>query len=232
MAERKGIKSWPECERPRERLLKYGEHSLNDSELLAILLSSGTKGQSAVSLARKIIEKFGNFKGMGHTDLRTWLGLKGMGMAKIARIRAAIEIARRFGEGKTKDRRFKIKSSDDIAAIFMPRMSDLKKEVLKVLLLDSQNRIIEIIEAAEGTVNRISPIIREILHKSLEYFAASIICIHNHPSCNVEPSSEDIKFTESLLLAASFLDITVLDHVIIAGGKHFSFKDKGLIKFT
>jgi len=224
-----GIKAWPLDERPRERLFKYGEHALSDSELLAILLGSGTKGMDAVSLARKIIDRFGSFKSMGHTDIRMWKELKGVGITKIARIKAAVEIARRFGEDKLKDRRLKIKSPRDAADIFIPRMRDLKKEVFKILLLDSQNKVIEIIETGEGTVSRISPIIREIFHKALQYFAASIICIHNHPSCDLEPSKEDIKFTEDLVLAASFLDVNMLDHLIIGGDGYFSFKEKGLI---
>ncbi|MCX5696405.1 MAG: DNA repair protein RadC [Candidatus Omnitrophica bacterium] len=223
------IKSWPKDDRPREKLFKSGEHSLTNAELLAILLHSGARGRSAVDLAREILIKFGGFGKMSHTDIKQWLGLKGMGPAKIAQIRSALEIGRRFREEKTKDSRSKINSSKEAAAILAPRMRHLRKEVFKVLLLDSQNRVIEIIEAQEGTVDRVCPVIREVFTKALQYFAVSIICFHNHPCGDPKPSREDKEFTTRLVEAGKALQINTLDHIIIGKGEYFSFADEDLI---
>lgn len=224
-----GIKSWPEADRPREKLLREGEHKLSNTELLAILLRTGVKGDSAIGLARKIIQKFGTFRNMSHTNMSQWKEFKGLGKAKIAQIRAAIEIGRRFREDEIKEDKPKIKSSSDVAKIFMPRMRDLKKEIFKILLLDSQNKIIGIAEIEEGTVNEASPIIREVMHKAIESFASSIICIHNHPSGEVQPSEEDKNFTRQLVHAGDTLSIKILDHVIIGDDTYFSFADERLV---
>ena len=223
------IKLWPKDDRPREKLFKYGEHSLSNAELIAILLGSGTRGQNAVDLGRSIFIKFGSFGNMSHTDIKNWSEFKGLGKAKIAKIKAGLEIGRRFSEEKTKDTRYKITSSRDAVDILMPRMRDLKKEIFKVMLLNSQNKIIEIIEIEEGTVNQAHPIIREIFQKALQYFSAAIICLHNHPSGNPHPSPEDKEFTKRLVEAGSILQIKALDHIIIGKKRYFSFVDKGLI---
>jgi DNA repair protein RadC len=223
------INTWPAEERPRERLLKNGEHTLSDSELLAIILRTGVKGESALDLARRILQKFKTFRSIGQVDLYRWRELKGLGDAKVAQIKAAIEIGRRFKEEKIKERRPRIKSSEDIAKILMTRMQDLKKEVFKVLLLNSQNRIIDITEVEEGTVNQAKPIIREIFQRALQQFASFIICVHNHPSGNPRPSQEDKEFTQELVQAGEILLVRCLDHIIIGNDDYFSFCDKGLI---
>ena len=222
-----GIKSWPEDDRPREKLFKNGEHKLSNTELLAILLRSGVKGQSAIDLSRKILSKFKNFRNMSHTDLRDWKEFKGLGQAKIAQIRAALEIGRRYREEIIKDNKIRVRSSKTVADILMPRMRDLKKEVFKVLLLDSQKKIIDIVEITEGTVNNANPIIREVFQKALQSFASSIVCVHNHPSGDVNPSKEDKDFTIDLTKAGEILKIRVLDHIIIGNNKYYSFADRG-----
>lgn len=223
------IKNWPKDERPREKLLKFGEHTLTNAELLAILLRSGVKGNSAVDLGRKIIAKFKTFRNLSHTDISQWKEFKGLGIAKITQIKAAIEIGRRFREDEVKENQPKIESSKDVVDILMPRMRDLKKEVFKIVLLNSQNRIIDIFDAEEGTVNKASPIIREIFQKALQNFATSLICVHNHPSGKVDPSTEDREFTEELFKAGNIMQVKVLDHVIIGDNEYYSFADEVLI---
>lgn len=220
-----GIKNWPKDDRPREKLLKDGEQSLSNSELLAILLRTGVKGSSAIDLARKILAKFDTFRNMSHTDTRDWKELKGLGAAKIAQIKAALEIGRRFRDIETSEEKIKIKSSKDIVDILMPRMRDLKKEIFKVVFLDSQNHIIAIEDLEEGTVNYASPILREIFQKSLQHFAASIICVHNHPSGEAKPSEEDRLFTRKLKESGHVLGVKILDHLILADNQFFSFAD-------
>lgn len=213
----KVIKNWPKDDRPREKLLKYGEHTLSNAELLAILLRTGTTGASALDISRRVLKKFKTFRNMSHTDGREWKEFKGLGSAKIAQIRAAIEIGRRFGE-EVLEKKVKVNSAQDIVDLLMPRMRDLKKEVFKIVLLNSQNQIIEIEEITKGTVNQASPIIREIFQKALQYFSASIVCAHNHPSGNPEPSKEDKLFTQELVKAGNVLQVKVLDHLIIGDG--------------
>lgn len=173
-----GIKSWPEDDRPREKLLKKGARNLSNSELLAILLRTGTSGSSAIDIARKVIKKFGTFRNMAHTDARDWKGFKGLGSAKMAHIQAALEIGRRFREDEASTGKQKVNSAKDIAEMLMPQMRDLKTEVFKVVYLDSNNRIINIADTTTGTVNQAIPIVREIIHGALQKFVVSIICVH------------------------------------------------------
>ena len=224
-----GICSWPEDDRPREKLLKKGAEALSNSELLAILLRTGVKGVSAIDLARRIIDKFGTFRNMTHIDVREWKEFKGLGPAKIAQIQAALEIGRRFREVEILKGKQKISCSKDVVNIIMPQMRDLKTEVFKVIYLNSNNRIIEIADAANGTVNHAMPIVREIIHAALQKFAAAIICVHNHPSANIAPSAEDKKFTQELISAGKLMDIKVLDHIIIGDDTFYSFAEEGVI---
>lgn len=222
-----GIKNWPKDDRPREKLLKKGARSLSNSELLAILLRTGTTGVSAIDIARKVIEKFGTFRNMIQTDSRDWKEFKGIGPAKIAHIQAALEIGRRFREDEASAGKQKIASAKDVVDIIMPQMRDLKNEVFKVVYLDSKNGILEIADAACGTVDRAMPIVREIIHAALQKFASSIICAHNHPSGDPKPSAEDSAFTKELYQAGKMMQIRILDHVIIGDNNFYSFADEG-----
>ncbi|MFA5145060.1 MAG: DNA repair protein RadC [Candidatus Omnitrophota bacterium] len=223
------INNWPKEDRPREKLLENGEHTLSDSELLAIILRTGVKGESALDLARRILRKFKTFRKMGQADPHHWKELKGLGDAKLAQIKASIEIARRYQEEKLKESRPKVESSKDVVGILRPRMQDLKKEVFKVLFLNSQNRIIDIIEIEEGSVDQARPIIREVFQEALKQFASFLICVHNHPSGDPKPSEEDKEFTRALATAGDALLIKCLDHIIIGNGSYFSFCDEKLI---
>jgi DNA repair protein RadC len=221
------IHSWPKGDRPREKLLKNGAHALSNSELLAILLRSGTRDQSAVDLARAILSKFKTFRNMMQADARDWRGFKGMGDAKIAQIKAALEIGRRFREDEVFNKGAKINSSKDMADILMPQMRDLKVEVFKVAFLDSANQLIAIEDAATGTVNQARPIVREIVHGALQKYAAGIICAHNHPSGTLIPSREDLDFTQGLSQACKLMNLKLLDHIIVGLDGHYSFADQG-----
>jgi len=224
-----GIRNWPRDDRPREKLLRKGPGALTNSELLAILLRTGVAGTSAIDLARQIVEKFVNFRNMSHTDMREWKEIKGLGPAKLAQIMAALEIGRRFREDEALIVKQKIASAQDIIEIILPQMRDLKTEVSKVVYLNSDNRIIDISDAALGTVDHAMPIIREIFHSALQKYAAAIICIHNHPSGNTTPSPEDKTFTMELTAAGKLMGIKVLDHIIIGGDTFYSFADDGML---
>ncbi|MFA4992321.1 MAG: DNA repair protein RadC [Candidatus Omnitrophota bacterium] len=218
------IKKWPKDERPRERLFKYGEHTLTNAELLAILFRTGAVGLDAVGLGRQVMSYFKTLRNMNHVDVRELRKFKGMGDAKIAQLKASFEIARRF-MCERKEGSDVIKSPKDAADLLMPRLRDLKKEVFQVLLLDSRNHVIDIIEIEEGTVDAASPQIREICVKALQKFAVSVIAAHNHPSGEPEPSKEDAVFTENLVTAGNALQLNVLDHLIIGDNKYYSFAE-------
>jgi DNA repair protein RadC len=224
-----GIKTWPVDDRPREKLLKKGARVLTNSELLAILLRTGIKGSSAIDLARKVMKKFGTFRNMLHVDVRDWKEFKGIGNAKVAHIQSALEIGRRFREDEASTGKQKISSAKDIVDILLPQLRDLKTEVFKVVYLNSNNRIIDITDAATGTVNHATPIVREIIHLALQKFAVSIVCVHNHPSANITPSTQDKKFTKELSDAGKLMEIKLIDHIIIGDDKYYSFSDEGIL---
>jgi DNA repair protein RadC len=224
-----GIKTWPEDDRPREKLLKKGPRVLSNSELLAILLRTGTNGSSAIDLARKVMKKFGTFRNMVHTDARDWKEFKGLGSAKTAHIQAALEIGRRFREDEASTGKQKVSSAKDIVDILKPQLRDLKTEVFKVVYLDSNNRIVDITDAATGTVNHAMPIVREIIHGALQKFAVSIACVHNHPSANITPSTQDRKFTKELSDAGKLMEVMLVDHIIIGDDSYYSFSDEGML---
>jgi DNA repair protein RadC len=224
-----GINDWPSDDRPREKLFKKGARALSSAELVAILVRTGVKGRSAVDLGRAIMSRFGTFRNMAETDSRDWTGFKGLGPAKIAQLKAALEIGRRFREDEISSTRHKISGARDIVDILTPRLRDRKTEVFTVVFLNSNNQIIDITDEATGTVNHAVPIVREIIHAGLQKFATSLICVHNHPSGNVTPSVQDKKFTLELCRAGSVMGIPVLDHIIIGDNTFYSFADEGAL---
>lgn len=229
-ANKESIKNWPADDRPREKLLKNGEKTLSDAELLAIILRTGVQGHSALDIAREVVNKFGTFRELSQARARDWTNFKGLGPAKIAQIRAAIEIGRRFFEGQINAKKIRIEKAKDVASLLFPRMRDLKKEVFRVLYLDVKNRLINICELSDGTVDEVNPIVREIFHKALESFAASFICVHNHPSGICDPSVEDRKLTRDIQKISTSIKINFLDHVILGDNSYFSFAEEGLLE--
>ncbi len=223
------IKNWPIHDRPREKLLTKGEKALSDSELLAIVLRNGTRGVSATDLARNIMLKFGSFRNLSNAQENDWNDFRGVGRAKIAQIKASMEIGRRLWENSLTSPKIQLNNAKTVAGMLMPRMRDAKKEIFTVLFLDSQNRLIESSELSTGTVNEVRPIIREIFHEALKKSASGLICVHNHPSEDIKPSVEDINLTREIQNAGKVMNIVLRDHVIIAGEQYFSFADEGLI---
>lgn len=223
------IRSWPEDERPRERLKRLGEHRLSDSELLAILLRTGRRGVTAVDLGRALLERFRGFRNMAHLDPSDWASIPGVGEAKAAAIRAAIEIARRLPEEAT-SRGAAVRTAQDVAARWGLRLRDLKKEVFRILLLDNGRRVLEDLEIAEGTVGEVPVYPREVFHRALQGHAAAIVAFHNHPSGDPAPSAPDRTLTAQLVFAGCVLGIPLVDHVIIGDGRVFSFREAGAIE--
>jgi DNA repair protein RadC len=224
----KAIYNWPEDERPRERLLKFGADKLSDTELLAILLRVGSSGKSAVDMARELINEFGTFRNI---DLKGFAELKrkGLGIAKIAQIKAAIEIGKRFLKEKSLTK-IKVKTSKDIVDYFAPYLRDMKKEIFKLVLLDGKNKIIKDVTISEGTLTKSIVHPREVIKEAVVESSAALILIHNHPSGNPQPSQDDIEITNRIISVCELVGIKVLDHIIIGDNNYFSFYNEGLIK--
>jgi len=224
----KAIYNWPEDERPREKLLKSGADKLSDTELLAILLRVGSRGKSAVDMARELINEFGTFRNI---DSKSYAELKrkGLGIAKIAQIKAATEIGKRFLKEKSLSK-IKIKTSKDIVDYFIPYMRDMKKEIFKAVLLDGKNKIIKDVTLSEGTLTKSIVHPREIIKEAITESASALVLIHNHPSGEPQPSQDDIEITNRIISACELVGIRILDHIIIGDNNYFSFFNEGLIK--
>jgi DNA repair protein RadC len=223
------IPYWSADDRPREKLLKYGEHTLSNAELLAILIRTGTPGRSAVDIGRELLHKFKSLRAMSGIDVSEFKEINGLKDAKIAQIKAAIELGRRMlSEEKVLDD--PVKCSSDVANFLMPLMRDLKKERFVLLLLDRRNAITDVIDIDHGTVDRANPYIRDIIQTAIRYNSPSIIVAHNHPSGAATPSGDDKTFTKSLVMATKATGITFFDHIIIGDNRFFSFADEGLIE--
>jgi DNA repair protein RadC len=223
------IRNWPEDDRPREKLLKHGEHVLSNAELLAILIRTGTTGKSAIDLGRELLNRFKSLRAMSGVDVSEFKEIIGLKDAKIAQIKAAIELGRRM---MSEEKAFHgvVKSSSDVVDFLMPLMRDLKKELFKIMLLDKGNRIFELIDIDKGSVDRVNPSVREILLVALKYQSPAMILAHNHPSGNVAPSEADKRLTQDLVKAASAMELRIFDHVIIGENTYFSFADEELIE--
>ena len=228
--ETSGIKAWAEADRPREKLLKLGRHNLTDSELLAILIRTGTKEETAVDVAKSILSKCNNdlaeLSRLSVNDLMK--DNKGMGEVKAITIVAALELGRRRREAEGLKKN-KITSSKDAADILQPHMADLVHEEFVVLMLNRANEVIGRYELSKGGISGTVVDPKLIFKSALEYLASGIILCHNHPSGNTKPSPEDLKLTKKLKDAGTFMEINVFDHIIIAGNSYFSFADEGLL---
>ena len=224
----KGILTWPEGERPRERLLRSGPQSLTDAELLAILLRIGVRGKSAVELARQILKKFGSLRAVAEAPLSALLGVKGLKGAKAAQLAAAIELSRRVSLPVARNN-MSLKNTRAAANYLRIRLHGLSEEHFRALLLNRRGALLEDSLLAVGSVDQAKPPIRSILAKVLQANASAIIVGHNHPSGAVEASESDRLFTEDLYAALKPIGVRLLDHVIIGSDSDFSFADNGLM---
>lgn len=229
MERRTRIKDWEESERPRERLISKGAYSLSDVELLAILIGTGTKDLNVVDLARELLNANGNsLRALFSQGADQIKFTKGIGTSKATLLSAVGEISKRVSleERKTS---CNIKSSASAAALIAPILRDLPHEECWVLYLNRANRLLAKERISIGGVSATVVDIKIILKISLERLASSIILVHNHPSGNREPGEQDKNQTQILRKAAAFFDISLIDHIIIAGDSYFSFADEGLI---
>jgi DNA repair protein RadC len=227
-AKNRSVKQWPKAERPREQLITNGPASLSDAQLLAILIRNGRAGRTAVDLGRELLEQFGSLGGIEQASIKEICEVEGIGPAKAAEIKAAIELGRRYQKPSLAGASFC--SSQDVVSYYRPRMKDAKKETFRCALLDIKNKIIreETVSIGSLTASIVHP--RDTFKAAIRESAAAVIFIHNHPSGDIKPSQEDLLLTRRLVQAGEVLGIQVLDHIIIGDVDHFSFRDNGLIQ--
>lgn len=231
MAEqRPSIKHWPEDERPRERLARYGGDKLSDAQLLGILIGSGDprSKKNAVDLSREVLKTFGNFKNIDQASVTELCTVKGIGVAKAAQIKAALEVGKRLS-AQQPDSSKKMKTCQAFVDAYAPFLKNLRKEIVKVILLNPKLNVIKDITISEGSIDASILHPREVMTPAIKESAAKIVLIHNHPSGDPTPSQADIEITHRVSKAGEIVGIPLIDHIIIGGTAHYSFAEEGLI---
>ncbi len=223
------IKNWASDDRPREKLLNKGIDSLSDAELIAILIGSGNRKESAVELSKRILsDTQNNLNNLAKLNVNELQKFKGIGEAKAISIIAALEIGKRRKISEVIERK-KIRNSKDIFQIFGHKLGDLPYEEFWLILMNRANKIMEIKKISSGGVSGTVIDIKIILKAAIEKTASSIIVCHNHPSGNTKPSNSDISITKKLKDACKTIDVSLLDHVIVSYSDYYSFADEGII---
>lgn len=223
------ITEWAVEDRPREKLIHKGMASLSDAELLAILISSGTKDKSAVDLGRELLNLVNNnLNSLGKLSVSDLTKLHGIGPARAVTIAAALELGRRRKLAEIPES-FQIKCSKDVFELFQPLLSDLAHEEFWILFLNRSNKVINRMKLSQGGISGTVTDVRIVMKKAIEYLASGIIVCHNHPSGNLSPSEADNRITMKIKEAGNIMDIQLLDHLIVTDKDYYSFADNGLL---
>ena len=226
------ISEMPAEDRPREKLANLGEVSLSDPELLAILLRTGVSGASAVDVGRDLLDRYGSLTGLSRCTVDELKKIRGVGFTKAVQLVAAFGIGKRLANAKAKNQ--KLDSPESIEALVGPEMRRLRKESLRVVLLDTRYQLIRVEEVSLGSINESIAHPRDVLRPALVSSAYALVIVHNHPSGDASPSQTDHSLTRRLAEAAELLQIKLLDHIIIGARSqnspgYFSFKEAGVL---
>ena len=221
------IKDMPEAMRPREKMMLQGEQALNDSELLAILLGSGTKQQNVLEIAQNLLGIYRSLRMLKNASLEELMEVKGIGPARAIHIKAALELGRRAGQEV--QMRDNVLSPQDVAALVMEEMRNYDREHFRVIYLDRKGGVLEMSDVSVGGLHSSIVHPREVFKTAIKRSAASIIAVHNHPSGDPQPSQEDISISLRLKEAGEIIGIELLDHIIIGDREYISMKEKGMI---
>ncbi len=221
------IHDMPTGERPRERLQHYGAEALSTAELMAILLRTGSRGENVLDLATRLLIEFDGLGGLARASFNELSAVKGLGQAKASQLKAGLEIGRRLLVAAPHERP-QITSPADAANLLMLEMAHLEQEHLRVLLLDTKNRVQASPTIYKGNVNTSVIRIAELFREAIRHNSTAMIAVHNHPSGDPTPSPEDVQVTRHIVEAGNLLDIEVLDHLIIGQGRYVSLKERGL----
>ena len=223
------IKNWNQNDQPREKLRDKGKTSLSDAELVAILIGSGNRNESAVDLSKRILASVdNNLNALGKLSLKQLMTFKGIGEAKGITIAAALELGRRRN-GEEHVQKKKITSSESVFQVMQPILGELPHEEFWILYLNNSNKIIQKSQLSKGGITGTLVDVRLVLKNALEVGATGLILVHNHPSGTLKPSEADKQITRKLKMAGESLDIKVLDHVIVTEKAYFSFADESLL---
>lgn len=222
------LRDIPREERPRERMLQFGARILSNSELVAILLRTGTVAESAVGLAQRVLKEAGGIRGLVNMSTEQMIKVKGIGYAKALQLQAAIELGKRLAQSEL-DPALIVRSPQDVARYVMEDLRYLQKEHFVCLFLNTKNHVIAQETLSIGSLNASIVHPREVFRAAIERGSASLICIHNHPSGDPTPSPEDVDITHRLVDAGNVIGIEVLDHLIIGDQKFVSLKEQGLM---
>ena len=214
-------------DRPRERLAEIGPENLTTPELLAILLRTGVQGENAIEIGQRLLKTFADLQGIQRASLEELRDQHGVGPAKAAQIKAAIELGRRLIKRDGMKEMNTVNSPEDIARIYQYEMAELQQEVLKVVLLDTRNHIVDDVEVYRGSVNSSQIRVAEIFTPAIRRNLPSVIVLHNHPSGDPTPSPDDVAMTRAIIQAGKLLDVDVLDHIVIARQGYISLKQRG-----
>lgn len=223
---RPSIKKWPESERPRERILKQGAQVLSDAELLAVLLRSGRSGEDAISLARRILSQFGSLRKLMSASADDLCRISGIGPAKATQLIAACELALRRSNEKVTGNDI-MKSPESVYETITESLRDLRDEVFTALFLNKKNELVEMRQIARGTPDKVTIYPRQVVEMCLSAGASKLILAHNHPSGSTEPSMKDIQLTAKLREGLKFIDVELLDHIIVGRDSFHSMKRDG-----
>jgi len=221
------IMELPSNERPRERLLDYGANALSNAELLAIILRVGAPDQNVILVAQALLSRFGGLTGIAKARTVELTETRGVGAAKVAQLKAALELGRRLLI-ESPDERTQIRSPADAANLVMSDMSLLEQEHLRIMLLDTKNCVLETTTVYQGSLNTSLIRVGELFREAIRANCASLIVLHNHPSGDPTPSPEDVAVTRQIVEAGKLLDVEVLDHLIIGRQRFVSLKERGL----
>jgi len=222
------LRDVPDEERPRERMMQYGAQALSNAELLAILLRTGTYQESAVFLAQRLLSQAGGLRNLVDMSLQQLTEIKGIGAAKGLQIQAGIELGRRLARSSMNET-VTVRSPQDVADLLMEELRYLNKEHFVCLFLNTKNHVIGQETLSMGSLNASIVHPREVFRAAIKRSSASIICVHNHPSGDPTPSSEDVQMTQRLAEAGEIVGIEVLDHIVIGDRKFVSLKEQGLM---
>ena len=222
------VRDLPLSERPRERLLKLGSEALSAQEVLALILGRGIRGESVMVTSHKLLIRFGNLKNVANASVEELTQTKGIGPAKAAQIKAALEFGKRLEAEAGEKPRPVLKSPEDVAAVVRSELKGKKKEHFLVLCLDTRNRLIDRKLVSMGSLDTSIVHPREVFKEAVSACAASVIFAHNHPSGDPEPSKEDVELTKRLAKAGEIMGIAVLDHIIVCENTHLSLKARNL----
>jgi len=226
---RETIKKWPEEDRPREKLSTRGADFLADSELLAIIIGSGSRKKNALDLARSLLNKFDNLAGIESASMDEICSVHGIGLGKATSLKAALELGRRFTSSSASVKSYPIRTAEDVYTLYIASMKNRKKEIFSVMLLNAKNRLIKTVTISEGALTGTIVHPREVFNPAIRESANSVVFTHNHPSGDPEPSNEDIALTRRLVDAGNIMGIRVVDHLIIGDNRYYSFADNDML---